>query len=179
MALFGAATAHGLPQLEAAAAAAAAAAGDSRGGGAASVDMESFFSRLSLDIIGKSVFDYDFDSLRHDDPVIQVGWGSASQNVVVGGLGQVCVAGALAWAAVRPPLMGTACCTRRNGCVPPARRAAFWRPATAVVAFADVHTREFLQPAPQPSHNRPTTAPPGRVLCTAGVHSALHCALPL
>ncbi|KAG2434218.1 hypothetical protein HXX76_007944 [Chlamydomonas incerta] len=69
VALFGAATAHGLPQLEAAAAAAAA--GDTRGGGAASVDMESFFSRLSLDIVGKSVFDYDFDSLRHDDPVIQ------------------------------------------------------------------------------------------------------------
>eukprot|EP00198_Chlamydomonas_reinhardtii_P009555 XP_001698892.1 cytochrome P450, carotenoid hydroxylase [Chlamydomonas reinhardtii] len=82
VALFGAATAHGLPQLEAAAAAAAAAAGDSRGGGAASVDMESFFSRLSLDIIGKSVFDYDFDSLRHDDPVIQAVYSVLRESTV-------------------------------------------------------------------------------------------------
>ena len=34
--------------------------------------MENFFSRLTLDIIGKAVFNYDFDSLTHDDPVIQV-----------------------------------------------------------------------------------------------------------
>ncbi|CAK0785609.1 hypothetical protein CVIRNUC_008820 [Coccomyxa viridis] len=36
-----------------------------------SVEMENFFSRLTLDIIGKAVFNYDFDSLTHDDPVIQ------------------------------------------------------------------------------------------------------------
>ncbi|KAG2433939.1 hypothetical protein HYH02_012484 [Chlamydomonas schloesseri] len=36
-----------------------------------SLDMENFFSRLGLDIIGKAVFNYDFDSLTHDDPVIQ------------------------------------------------------------------------------------------------------------
>jgi beta-ring hydroxylase len=35
-----------------------------------SVEMENFFSRLSLDIIGKAVFNYEFDSLTHDDPVI-------------------------------------------------------------------------------------------------------------
>ena len=34
--------------------------------------MENFFSRFGLDIIGKAVFNYDFDSLTHDDPVIQV-----------------------------------------------------------------------------------------------------------
>ena len=34
--------------------------------------MENFFSRLTLDIIGKAVFNYDFNSLTHDDPVIQV-----------------------------------------------------------------------------------------------------------
>ncbi len=34
--------------------------------------MENYFSRLALDIIGKAVFNYDFDSLTHDDPVIQV-----------------------------------------------------------------------------------------------------------
>ncbi len=33
--------------------------------------MENLFSRLTLDIIGKAVFDYDFDSLTHDDPVIK------------------------------------------------------------------------------------------------------------
>lgn len=36
-----------------------------------SVEMENFFSRLTLDIIGKAVFNYDFDSLTHDDPVIK------------------------------------------------------------------------------------------------------------
>ncbi|KAF5829169.1 cytochrome P450 [Dunaliella salina] len=36
-----------------------------------SVNMENFFSRLTLDIIGKAVFNYDFDSLTHDDPVIE------------------------------------------------------------------------------------------------------------
>lgn len=36
------------------------------------MEMENFFSRLTLDIIGKAVFNYDFDSLTHDDPVIQV-----------------------------------------------------------------------------------------------------------
>jgi len=35
--------------------------------------MENFFSRLTLDIIGKAVFNYDFDSLTHDDPIIQAG----------------------------------------------------------------------------------------------------------
>jgi beta-ring hydroxylase len=37
------------------------------------IDMENFFSRFALDIIGKAVFNYDFDSLTHDDPIIQVG----------------------------------------------------------------------------------------------------------
>lgn len=38
------------------------------------VEMENFFSRLTLDIIGKAVFDYDFDSLTTDDPVIKVAY---------------------------------------------------------------------------------------------------------
>ena len=37
----------------------------------APVEMENFFSRLTLDIIGRAVFNYNFDSLTHDDPVIQ------------------------------------------------------------------------------------------------------------
>ena len=36
-----------------------------------SVEMENFYSRLALDIIGKAVFNYDFDSLKTDDPVIK------------------------------------------------------------------------------------------------------------
>lgn len=36
-----------------------------------SIEMENFFSRLALDIIGKAVFNYEFDSLTTDDPVIQ------------------------------------------------------------------------------------------------------------
>uniref|UniRef100_A0A7S0RBW3 Cytochrome P450 n=1 Tax=Chlamydomonas leiostraca TaxID=1034604 RepID=A0A7S0RBW3_9CHLO len=35
------------------------------------MNMENFFSRLGLDIIGKAVFNYEFDSLAHDDPVIE------------------------------------------------------------------------------------------------------------
>eukprot|EP01025_Chloroclados_australasicus_P021209 TRINITY_DN2223_c0_g2_i5.p1 TRINITY_DN2223_c0_g2~~TRINITY_DN2223_c0_g2_i5.p1 ORF type:complete len:571 (-),score=26.99 TRINITY_DN2223_c0_g2_i5:278-1990(-) len=35
------------------------------------IEMEGFFSRLALDIIGKAVFNYDFDSLTKTDPVIQ------------------------------------------------------------------------------------------------------------
>ena len=37
-----------------------------------SVDMEACFSQLTLDVIGKSVFNYDFDALRTDSPLIQV-----------------------------------------------------------------------------------------------------------
>eukprot|EP00887_Chlorella_sp_A99_P003071 scaffold9.g3071.t1 len=36
-----------------------------------SVEMENYFSRFALDIIGKAVFNYDFDALTHDDPVIK------------------------------------------------------------------------------------------------------------
>lgn len=56
--LFADSASHGADKL-----ATAAAAGQA-------VEMESFFSRLSLDIIGKAVFNYSFDSLTHDDPVI-------------------------------------------------------------------------------------------------------------
>jgi beta-ring hydroxylase len=35
------------------------------------VEMENFYSRLALDIIGKAVFNYDFNSLKKDDPVIK------------------------------------------------------------------------------------------------------------
>lgn len=58
--MFGDCTLHGAARLEEAAAA------------GRSVEMENFFSRLALDIIGKAVFNYEFDSLTHDDPVIQV-----------------------------------------------------------------------------------------------------------
>lgn len=36
------------------------------------VEMESLFSRLTLDIIGKAVFNYDFDSLSYDKGVAEV-----------------------------------------------------------------------------------------------------------
>ena len=46
--------------------------GNGNGAAAASVelDMESFFSRLTLDVIGKAVFNYEFDALSKDDAVI-------------------------------------------------------------------------------------------------------------
>ncbi|KAK6915275.1 Cytochrome P450, partial [Dillenia turbinata] len=35
------------------------------------VEMESLFSRLTLDVIGKAVFNYDFDSLSHDTGIVE------------------------------------------------------------------------------------------------------------
>lgn len=58
--MFGESTLHGLSRLEQAA---------DYGG---TVEMENYFSRLALDIIGKAVFNYDFDSLTNDDPIIRV-----------------------------------------------------------------------------------------------------------
>ncbi len=34
--------------------------------------MEACFSQLTLDVIGKAVFNYDFDALTKSSPVIQV-----------------------------------------------------------------------------------------------------------
>jgi hypothetical protein len=59
--MFGACTEHCVHNLERAS-----------GHFAQSVDMENFYSRLGLDIIGKAVFNYDFDSLSKDDAIIQV-----------------------------------------------------------------------------------------------------------
>ena len=36
------------------------------------VEMESLFSHLTLDIIGKAVFNYDFDSLSNDTGIVEV-----------------------------------------------------------------------------------------------------------
>lgn len=36
------------------------------------VEMELAFSHLTLDIIGKAVFNYDFDSLRNDTGIVEV-----------------------------------------------------------------------------------------------------------
>lgn len=35
-------------------------------------EMESLFSRLTLDVIGKAVFNYDFDSLTNDTGIVEV-----------------------------------------------------------------------------------------------------------
>ncbi|GAQ79315.1 cytochrome P450 [Klebsormidium nitens] len=36
-----------------------------------SVEMESLFSRMALDVIGKAVFNYEFDSLSHDTGIVE------------------------------------------------------------------------------------------------------------
>ena len=38
-----------------------------------SAEMEQLFSRVTLDVIGKAVFNYDFDSLSRDTGIIEVG----------------------------------------------------------------------------------------------------------
>ena len=40
-------------------------------GSGESIDMEACFSQLTLDVIGKSVFNYDFEALTADSPLIQ------------------------------------------------------------------------------------------------------------
>lgn len=35
------------------------------------VDIEASFSQLTLDVIGKAVFNYDFNALNKDSPIIQ------------------------------------------------------------------------------------------------------------
>ena len=37
-----------------------------------SIDMEACFSQLTLDVIGKAVFNYEFNALNTDSPLIQV-----------------------------------------------------------------------------------------------------------
>lgn len=39
------------------------------------MNLEACFSQLTLDIIGKAVFNYEFDSLNVNSPLIQVGGG--------------------------------------------------------------------------------------------------------
>jgi carotene epsilon-monooxygenase len=49
------------------------------------VNMEAAFSQLTLDIIGKAVFNYDFNSLNVNSPLIQVGGGLDHQWLGSGG----------------------------------------------------------------------------------------------
>lgn len=49
-----------------------------------SVDMEACFSQLTLDVIGKALFNYDFDSLNASSPLIQVCLLRPIQNILGG-----------------------------------------------------------------------------------------------
>lgn len=44
------------------------------------MNMEACFSQLTLDIIGKAVFNYDFDSLNRDSPLIQAVYTSLKET---------------------------------------------------------------------------------------------------
>ena len=44
--------------------------------------MEACFSQLTLDVIGKAVFNYDFDALTTSSPVIQV-WRASSLHHIL------------------------------------------------------------------------------------------------
>ena len=46
-----------------------------------SIDMEACFSQLTLDVIGKAVFNYDFNALTTSSPLIQVGQCPASTTL--------------------------------------------------------------------------------------------------
>ena len=50
-----------------------------------SIDMEACFSQLTLDVIGKAVFNYDFNALNTDSPLIQVPCCMLLQCVHLGG----------------------------------------------------------------------------------------------
>jgi carotene epsilon-monooxygenase len=44
------------------------------------INMEACFSQLTLDIIGKAVFNYDFDALNRDSPLIQAVYTSLKET---------------------------------------------------------------------------------------------------
>jgi carotene epsilon-monooxygenase len=44
------------------------------------IDMEAAFSQLTLDVIGKAVFNYDFDALTRDSPLIQAVYTSLKET---------------------------------------------------------------------------------------------------
>ena len=48
-----------------------------------SIDMEACFSQLTLDVIGKAVFNYDFNSLTTSSPLIQVCQCPASTTLLI------------------------------------------------------------------------------------------------
>ena len=45
------------------------------------IDVEACFSQLTLDVIGKAVFNYDFNALTTDSPLIQVSLVMKGQGV--------------------------------------------------------------------------------------------------
>ena len=45
--------------------------------------MEACFSQLTLDVIGKAVFNYDFDALTTSSPVIQVRRASSLHHILL------------------------------------------------------------------------------------------------
>ena len=49
--------------------------------------MEACFSQLTLDVIGKAVFNYDFEALNTNSPIIQVGGGVGGRGGWVGVVG--------------------------------------------------------------------------------------------
>lgn len=50
------------------------------------VELESLFSRLTLDVIGKAVFNYDFDSLKVDTGIVEVLVSTFCINLVCQGI---------------------------------------------------------------------------------------------
>jgi carotene epsilon-monooxygenase len=47
------------------------------------INMEAVFNQLTLDVIGKAVFNYDFQSLTTDSPIIQVRTRPASMSLLM------------------------------------------------------------------------------------------------
>jgi hypothetical protein len=102
----------------------------------AAVDMEPCFSQLTLDIIGKAVFNYDFNSLTTNSPLIQAVYTSLKETEQratdllpywkVGGRGG---RGAGWWSWGRRQGGGGA--LLRGGLAPPWRRGARGPPAAA------------------------------------------------
>lgn len=76
------------------------------------VEMESLFSRLTLDIIGKAVFNYDFDSLTNDTGVIEVR--SLVISVKIALVTILCVGSAEMKASPVLSLLGSLHCSERS-----------------------------------------------------------------
>lgn len=84
------------------------------------INMEAIFNQLTLDVIGKAVFNYDFNALNTDSPVIQVNGDARTRPPLFGRhrLDSALVPQAVCLLALRWSCLGVSCPTKRRRVCP-------------------------------------------------------------